>query len=46
MNKSKIIFTSRKLARKIAKANMKKAGLRKVNKFMRQYTWREWVLKG
>ena len=46
MNKTKTIFTSRKLARKIAKANMKKAGLRKVNKLMRYYKWREWVLKG
>lgn len=46
MKKTKTIFTSRKLARKIAKANMEKAGLRKVNKFMWHYKWREWVIKG
>lgn len=36
------IYTPRKLARKIAKANMKKAGQRKVNKLM-QDEWKLWV---
>lgn len=35
-------YTPRKLARKIAKANMKKAGQRKVNKLM-QDEWKLWV---
>ena len=38
----KTIYTPRKLARKIAKANMKKAGIRKPNKQMK-VNWRKWV---
>ena len=41
----KEIYTPRKLARKIAKANMKKAGIRKVNRQMHFRNWREWVFK-
>lgn len=38
-------YAPRKLARQIAKANMKKAGVHKINKQMRMY-WREWVSRG
>lgn len=38
-------YAPRKLARQIAKANMKKAGVRKINKKMRLH-WREWVSRG
>lgn len=41
----KTVLTPRKLARQIAKANMKKAGVHKINKQMRMY-WREWVSRG
>ena len=41
----KTVLTPRKLARQIAKANMKKAGVRKINKKMRLH-WRRWVFKG
>lgn len=41
----KTVLTPRKLARQIAKANMKKAGVRKINKYMRLH-WREWVSRG
>lgn len=38
-----IVFLSRKLARSMAKANMKKAGMQHVNSCMRYANWREWA---